>query len=518
MKAHLMYQDGDFDPLAPLPFNSEVLIEDLDLATLFDAMAGGDKFLHQVAQAAVLASPADASTILYRQRILDDLIARPQVAAEVYAIAVAAVDGEKKIWGYLRPTPSGLLHRALAVLELFVGLLKRLRRIADEQGTSFQSPGLATFFQMLSRELDDEFFDAADEHLRRLKAPKSTRTSAQLGQGNRGVNYVLRRAGDSQPSWKERIGLGSRSAYSFVVPARDEAGARALSELTDRGINLVANALTQSTDHILSFFTMLRAELGFYVGCLNLQARLAQRGQPVCWPVPLPWSPPALSYSGLYEPCLALRLDQGRVVGNDGNAEGRPLVMITGANSGGKSTFLRSIGLAHLMMHCGMFVAAQAFRGSVGDGLFTHFIREEDQTMRGGRLDEDLRRMSEIADGVTPRCVILFNESFSATNEREGSEIARQIIQALLEAGLRLFFVTHFFDLADSFREVLPEKVLLLRAERRADGQRSYKLIPGDPLPTGYGEDLYRRVFGAGRVKPRSGAAPDSQLPPPAGL
>ncbi len=508
-----MYQDGDFDPLAPLPLNSEVLIEDLDLATLLAAMAAGDKHLHQVAQAAVLASPADASTILYRQQILNDLIAQPRVAAELYAIAVAAVDGEKKIWGYLRPSPSGLLHRALAVLQHFVGLLERLRRIADEQGPTFRSPGLVTFFQMLSRELDDEFFDAVDEHLRRLKAPKRTLTSAGLGQGNRGVDYVLRAAGDSKQSWRERIGLGRNSAYSFVVPARDEAGARALAELTDRGINLVANALTQSTDHILSFFTMLRAELGFYVGCLNLHTRLAQRGQPICTPVPLPWSPPSLSYSGLYDPCLALRLDQGHVAGNDGNADGRTLVMITGANSGGKSTFLRSIGLAHLMMHCGMFVAAQSFRAGVGDGLFTHFIREEDQTMSGGRLDEDLRRMSEIADQVKPRSLILCNESFSATNEREGSEIARQIIRALLEGDVRIFFVTHFFELADSFRGA--EGVLLLRAERRADGERSFKLLPGDPLPTAYGEDLYRKVFPAAAERPRSGRAEPAQAAPP---
>ena len=47
-------------------------------------------------------------------------------------------------------------------------------------------------------------------------------------------------------------------------------GSKALSELKDRGINLVANALAQSADHIDSFFKMLRIELAFYIGCLNL--------------------------------------------------------------------------------------------------------------------------------------------------------------------------------------------------------------------------------------------------------
>ncbi|NNM96099.1 MAG: DNA mismatch repair protein MutS [Candidatus Dormibacteraeota bacterium] len=500
MKVHLMGPEEDFDPGSALPLNHQELTEDLDLATLWEAMAQGDKFLLEVARVAVLASLPDLVTIRHRQQVLGDLMAHPEVAAEVYAIAVAAVEGERRIWGFIRATPSGLLHRAIEVLGLFLGLLKRLREIADGPGADFESPGLATFFQMLSRELDDGFFAAADQHLRRLGAPEKMLISARLGEGNRGIDYVLRASGSSRQGWRERIGIGERSAYSFSIPARDEAGARALSELTDRGINQVANALTQSTDHILSFFTQLRLELGFYVGCLNLHARLQEQGQPVVIPTVASGGPAgALSYSGLYDPCLALRLEPGQVVGNDGAADGKSLVLITGANSGGKSTFLRSIGLAQLMLQAGMFVAARAFRGDLATALFTHFLREEDQTMTGGRLDEDLRRMGEIADQVRPRSLILFNESFSATNEREGSEIARQIVKALLEADIRIFFVTHFYDLADSLLEAGRVDVLALRAERRADGQRSFKIKPGDPLPTAYGEDLYRRIFVAGR-------------------
>jgi hypothetical protein len=73
--------------------------------------------------------------------------------------------------------------------------------------------------------------------------------------------------------------FGIREAgYTFILDPRDENGAKALSELNERGINLVANALAQSTDHILNFFRMLRTELVFYVGCLNLQEQLAKKG------------------------------------------------------------------------------------------------------------------------------------------------------------------------------------------------------------------------------------------------
>ena len=184
------------------------------------------------------------------------------------------------------------------------------------------------------------------------------------------------------------------------------------------------------------------------------------------------------------------------MTGNDIDADGTQLVVITGANSGGKSTFLRSIGLAQLMMQAGMMVAARSFRSSLCRGVFTHFIREEDPDLVSGRLDDELARMSAIADQISPGCLMLFNESFAATNEREGSEIGRQVTTALLEAGVRVFFVTHHFDLADGFRRNAAGRTLFLRAPRQPDGRRDFKLIVADPLPTSYGADIYYRIGG----------------------
>ena len=103
----------------------------------------------------------------------------------------------------------------------------------------------------------------------------------------------------------------------------------------------------------------------------------------------------------------------GPVVGNDEQSDGKSLVIITGANSGGKSTFLRSVGVAQLMTQCGLFVTAGSYRANVTRGIFTHFIREEDAGMTSGRLDEELRRMSAIAGQIGPSCLMLFNESFA---------------------------------------------------------------------------------------------------------
>jgi DNA mismatch repair ATPase MutS len=494
MKAFLMYRDRDFNVQADLQPGASTLVQDLELNTLFEAMARGDKFLFDVAKKVVLSSLTDSNAIAYRQQILGDCLQHADTVREIYELAVEAIQREKKIWGYMK-SPNSILWRAVEALELFVSMIKRLRQIAEEHGGQFRSEGFVRFFAMVTQELDDEYFHVLQEHLSQLKFQNGVLFSAQLGKGVKGTHYVLRRPLYERQSWIKSIFSKGKSAYSFEIDGRDESGHQALSELREKGINVVANVLAQSTDHILSFFTMLQTELAFYVSCLNLHEQLVRKGEPTCVPVPLASDRLALSAEGLYDVCLMLRLDT-RVVGNDLAADNKRLVIITGANQGGKSTFLRSVGLSYLMMQCGMFVAADQFSASVCTGVFTHYKREEDATMKSGKLDEELSRISIIADHIGSGCILLCNESFSSTNEREGSEIGRQVIQALVEAGIKVFYVTHIFELAQAFCREKTDATLFLRAERQIDGQRTFRVVEGGPLPTSYGQDLYKQIFG----------------------
>ena len=172
-------------------------------------------------------------------------------------------------------------------------------------------------------------------------------------------------------------------------------------------------------------------------------------------------------------------------------------MMVTGANGGGKSTFLRSVGLAQLMMQCGMFVAAESLQADVSDGVFTHFRREEDAGMEKGKLGEELSRMSEIVNDISPGCLLLCNESVASTNESgrvgdrppDRASADRRWGQGLLR---------------DPPVRPGPEP-LLPRApptpsscgpSGAATGARPFLLREAAPLPTGFGEDLYRQVFG----------------------
>jgi hypothetical protein len=504
MKAFLMHRDRDFDVQQPLPWNEEALTQDLELGVLFRGMAGEDGFLVDVARRAVLSAVhADLDTITYRQAVLKDSHRNPEVVRKLYGLAVEALAEQRKHYflGILSKYPSSVLNGAIEQLELHVQYLERLAAIARVSAPGFDSDGFTRLFAMIERELSDEYLATVRSHLAELKFRRGVLVSAELGEGNRGTRYVLRKERGAPQGWLDRVLLalkrmlpGGEPPHVVRIAPRDEAGGRALSELRDRGIASVANAVAQSAEHIQGFFATLRAELAFYVGCLNLHERLGVKGQPVCFPVPGPAGERTLRFSGLYDPSLALSTDR-RVVGNAVDLDGKSVVVITGANQGGKSTFLRSVGLAQLMMQCGMFVGADSYAAGLCSGVFTHYKREEDPTMKSGKLDEELARLSDIADHLAPNSALLLNESFAATNEREGSEIARQVVTALLEKGIKVLFVTHLYQFARGLSDRKLEEAVFLRAEREADGTRTFRLVKGEPLETSYGADLYETVF-----------------------
>jgi hypothetical protein len=238
-----------------LPWNEDALQQDLGLEAVFSTMAAGDRFLFEVACVAVLSSATDPATIRYRQEIFTDCQKNAQTVRTMYALALEAIQSEKKnFWSLWSRYPGGILHRSVEVLQMFVGMLKKLRSMADEHEKQFRSEGFSRLWRMLKEELSDQYFATVQEHLRQLKFRRGVFISAELGVGNKGRNYVLRTPHQDTRNWMARLLTERVPSFTFQLHPRDETGAQALSALTDRGINLVANAVAQSTDHVLSFF------------------------------------------------------------------------------------------------------------------------------------------------------------------------------------------------------------------------------------------------------------------------
>lgn len=493
MRIHLLIPEGIALPTRELDPGDADLAQDLGIDDVVAAMAGGDAFLRDVARDVLLRPLTDLAAIGWRQEVLHDALTHPDAVRELYRIATDATGAESRVRGWwISSEPSSVLGRSVALMRALLEPLRALRRWAATHGPALESAGLRGLAEEVRRTLPEEWFGQVESHLGRLSNPDVVMT-AHLGPTGRGAGYVLTALEPARRSW---LGRQPRSDETTVaVPPTDTAGGQALTELRERGLRPVATAFAQSSDQVLATFAQLRRESAFLAGCVALAGHLRDLGLPTAIPEPRP-AGRELTAHGLYDVGLAVRSGSA-VVGNDLEADGRAAVVVTGANQGGKSTLLRAVGLAQVMAQAGMFVGAADLRVSVVGRVHTHFRREEDDRLRSGKLREELVRMGAIVDRSAPGHLVLSNESFASTNEREGSRIAHQIVEGLIEGGVRVAMVTHLTEFSRALTQEGRNDVLFLRADRAPDGSRTFRVVPGDPLPTSFGMDLWDRVFGS---------------------
>ena len=490
MKVHLMHPTETFDPERELPAHAPDVEADLGLGSLIAVMAQGDRFLEGVSRSALFQSLTEPSAIVYRQDVLDDCVRNPDLVRRLYDIATEAGQVERAILlGWHNTRPRAVLERSRTIMVGFVALLRRLRAEADAHVDAVASAGMRTLFGSVRDELPDDYLDDVERYLSMLSFRGGLFETAQLGMANEGTRYVLRSPPRRQGLWEALTTPWTR--HTVTVAERDMAGAESVGDLQEHACAAAAEALGQSADHVKAYFLSLRRELGFYLACLNLRQALVHADLPLCRPCPE--HAVGITTRRLIDPLLVLHGER-RPVGSSVEAVGSPLIVITGANQGGKSTFLRALGVAQLMMQCGLFVAAEEFVAAPVDTLRTHFRREEDSSMVSGKFDEELARMSDIVDSVTPASLLLCNESFASTNEREAAAAGGDVIKSLLGVGVRVHLVTHQYELAERLHTEV-DGATFLRAARLDDGTRSHEIGPGDPLRTSFGADLYDAVM-----------------------
>lgn len=491
MKVYLLYPDKDFNMNKELPPNWQDLVLDLGLDVMLSHMSGSDKFLFNISNQVLSSFETDINVIRYRQDILKDTLKNVQIVRELYEVPIKVKEEKRRNWVgiYGFRTPSSVLTGARGYLSIQIEGLRELKKIAELYAHSFESAGFKRFFKMIREELTDGYLSTMEKHIEDLKFPNGVWASVNVGKGCEGDNYILRYP--KEKGWLEKL-VSKTKTFSYKLHPRDDAGAKVLEELRNISIARVAQSVACACEHIERFFERLQQELAFYLACANLVSSIKEIDMPLAFPHPLPYSEKKFESEYLYDLNLALT-SQKKVVGNKMNSIDKDIFIIMGANKGGKTTFLRSIGQAQIMMQAGMFVPASFYSAPIVNSLFTHFKREEDKELKLGKFEEELRRMRTIVDNLKSNSMVLFNESFSSTNEYEGSEVAYQIIKALSEEENIIYFVTHMYALASKF--IGNGNTMFLEAERKPDGERTYKIIESEPAKTSYATDVYKRIF-----------------------
>lgn len=487
MKVCLMDVDGMWDPAQQAPYGAEDLRIDLCLERVFAAMADGDATIRSAAERALLSPLKQKDQILYRQQVLSDCLQNGSEVRRLYTLTQEALSSQESPdlrFGAMQ-TVSGQFARCLSRLTELVKTLRALKSFAQKQEGNFHSAGFHRLFHEILGSLDDNFFGGAEDLLRQLQFRNGMLIGARLSGTGRSIGHSLlyydpEQGGSLEKAPFREVSGNNRSGISDLLHRRETA-------MSDSN-----RILVRAVSSVCAYLRALQRELAFYVGCLNLYRDLTARNIPTCLPK-VSQEPNCWSAESLVE--LNVGLCAEYPAGNSLDVT-RGCCVITGADLGGKTTFLRAVGQSQLLLQCGMLTTGKQFCAPVASGIFTHFQREEDRELADGKLCEELTRMSGIVDHIRRGALLLCDESFCSTNEREGSEIAWQITAAMRAKGISVFTVTHLFAFARRLYEQRGGDCTFLCAERLPDGTRTRRILPGAPQRTSFSEDVYREVFG----------------------
>jgi DNA mismatch repair protein MutS len=231
-------------------------------------------------------------------------------------------------------------------------------------------------------------------------------------------------------------------------------------------------------------------EVEFYAIYLEYIEPLKQAGLKFCYPeisetsVKSPRDAVHLYGYECFDIALAhkLVLENEPVVCNDFRLAGQERIfVVTGPNQGGKTTFARMFGQLHYLASLGLPVPAREARLSLFDRIFTHFEKQEKMSSLRGKLEDDLVRIHDILEKVTPKSIVIMNEMFTSTTLQDAVFLSRIVLQKIIDTGCLAVCVTFIDELA-SMSDSTVSVTSTVDAENPA--VRTYKIVrkPADGL------------------------------------
>ena len=432
----------------------------------------------------------DTSTIAYRHEVFQDLEAPSVIgimrafARDMLAVRTRLANAAKSYYRYEQRR--WFLDAADAYTRAVTDLQRELAAAA------IRSTALRAFREYLGRHVTADGFGslAADtEHLEAALA--AVRYRLRITGGDVVVGHL-----DDEPDYSaevlatfEKFRQGDGKSYTFKVPSWPDMN-HVENAIVERVALLFPDVFAaldryceMHRDFLDPTLERIDREAQFYLAYLEHMARLKSAGLTFCYPVVTPGSTKIRGHA-VFDLALArLLIDDGRtVVTNDFELQDdERVIVVSGPNQGGKTTFARTIGQLHHLAAIGVPVPGSAARLHLVDQIFTHFERVEDVDDLTSKLESDLRRMRTILSGATSHSLLVMNESFSSTTIDDQLIINTAVLRTIIDRGLLGVVVTFLDELASLDRATIS---MVSTVDPDEPARRTFKILrrPADGL------------------------------------
>lgn len=474
----------------------------------------------------------DREVIDYRLDALEDIMGCPELSPAFHRITRQLLESEHMSAGSGSPDSFAALSAAIESLEGYIRSVEELHGLHEKLSGRLRSQAFGSFFEDVERRFSSEEFGELRENITELKRAVSGKIrsvtvainfSEDMKPVSVGVVGFSDKPAGEKPSVFDRL-FYKNAAYPDVyvmgklrtseavrqgdvyVREADKALFNALENITSSYMTRLQKALACYERLTFDSIHVLDEQLEIYDGLAAIIMSADSRGLRMCRPQ---FSDERRKgeIKGLFDPCFFLKAAAASpgakgdelLVRNDisFDEQGR-FYILTGPNNGGKTTFVRGVGLCFLMAQTGFYVPAESCVISGCDFLFTHFPREEETGLNASRFTTEIKAMKTISELATGDSLLLMNESIQSTTPTECAEIAGELVRVFCIIGVRGIFATHITEVAGKCDDIAADpdcrsRPMSLVARADSDGKRLYRISPGEPSGSGLAADIFRQ-------------------------
>ena len=493
--ACLLYPAGKMPAASPFPAQT---IEDLQLGRLAKAMSPSDYYRLTPEELCALFT-GDEEVLRHRQAVFRDVLRFPELESAMEKL-LDSLDGWESRGGSRRGGADAFaVGFSLDEFTWLDGYLKKIDAAwRDFDRIPVESAGFRALQGLLNELRNSKRYQDAASDFKELCPGFSAPARMRLG-------YNL--DNELKPSRLKLLAMEPPEEGT-----KSKSAQKRKMMLTQRAVEtdamLLQRVSAQASQDINTFVIRetaalrgLRKELIVCLAARKLTRRWEEAGLPACFPELRPPEETAFRAKGLFDPLLLIS-DKELVVSNDAELrQGGELLILTGANQGGKTVFLLSMGLGQWLAQLGFPVPAAEAAVSPAENILTIFAPNGQRYGRKGLLAEEAGRIASAMENLTAGSMVLFNEPLTSTGPEETKAISAEVIAVCMAAGARGVWVTHVYELAShraSLEEALPwgsrlGSLRIVLEEVGGETRFTYRVERGEPKGYSHAEDALRR-------------------------